>query len=291
MRSNHACVLMVIVLTFLGIQFQRILEILEIQIQKRRNSLNPCRKERLKEYTGKRIPQVLYKTGPTMENGKVSDSLQDLFTSIRAQNPEYEIRFFNDEQSRMFIQKHFSNRVLDAYDALVPKAYKADLWRYCVLYKNGGVYGDLTQKYISPLRELVDPLRDTLVIVRDLYQRECRTAGVQISFMASLPGLPIFKQAIDQIVDNVLNKNYGCNSLSITGPVLFRNILNRSNIPYRLELEETEETEGGPSKIIKWIHTGETAIIPKSEFHRDIITERYGTLYNSRKVYDDNKSG
>jgi len=282
MISNRAYVLMVIVLTFLGIQFQRILEILEIQT-KTRNSLKPCRKERLKEYTGKRIPQVLYKTGPTMENGKLSDSLQDLFASIRAQNPEYEIRFFNDEQSRMFIQKHFSNRVLDAYDALVPKAYKADLWRYCVLYKNGGVYGDLTQKYISPLRELVDPLRDTLVIVRDVYQRECRTAGVQISFMASLPGLPIFKQAIDQIVDNVLNKNYGCNCLSITGPVLFRNILDRSNIPYRMELEETKNR--GESKI-KWIHTRETAIISKSEFHKDIITERYGTLYNSRKVYD-----
>ena len=42
-----------------------------------------------------------------------------------------------------FIKSHFSKRVLYAYDKLIPGAFKADLWRYCIIYINGGIYIDI----------------------------------------------------------------------------------------------------------------------------------------------------
>ena len=49
---------------------------------------------------------------------------------------------FNDADCRAFIAREYPPDVLFAYDRLIPTAFKADLWRYCVLYKYGGVYLD-----------------------------------------------------------------------------------------------------------------------------------------------------
>ena len=50
---------------------------------------------------------------------------------------------FNDADCRAFIMNQYPPDVLMAYDRLIPTAFKADLWRYCVLYKYGGVYLDI----------------------------------------------------------------------------------------------------------------------------------------------------
>ena len=50
---------------------------------------------------------------------------------------------------REFIKVNFNPLVLKAYDTLIPTAYKADLFRLCVLYINGGIYGDLTQEFLT----------------------------------------------------------------------------------------------------------------------------------------------
>ena len=49
---------------------------------------------------------------------------------------------FHDAACRDFIAQEYPPDVLIAYDRLIPTAFKADLWRYCVLYKYGGVYLD-----------------------------------------------------------------------------------------------------------------------------------------------------
>ncbi len=50
---------------------------------------------------------------------------------------------FCDSDCRSFIAREYPPDVLMAYDRLIPTAFKADLWRYCVLYKYGGVYLDV----------------------------------------------------------------------------------------------------------------------------------------------------
>lgn len=50
---------------------------------------------------------------------------------------------FNDADCLEFIAREYPPDVLMAYQSLIPTAFKADLWRYCVLYKYGGVYLDV----------------------------------------------------------------------------------------------------------------------------------------------------
>ena len=60
-------------------------------------------------------------------------------------NPDFKIKYYSDKGSREFIKNNYSKDIINAYDSLIPGAYKADLFRYCVLYKYGGIYSDLTQ--------------------------------------------------------------------------------------------------------------------------------------------------
>ena len=228
------------------------------------------------------IPAILHKTGPLKEP---PNEIQDLFKKIKQQNPEYTIKYYNDTQCREFIKKNFEKKVLHAYDKLIPGAFKADLFRYCILYQNGGVYGDLSQTYLVPLNELVDRNHDVLVIVRDKLIStfpNITKHAIQISFMAAQPKLAIFKKAIEQIVENVKNNYYGSNPLAVTGPLLFRKVLDTEDIPYRLELHMHQGS-------IKNIRTGKSVINIKLKNHNNFIKKNfknaYYTKWYTRNIY------
>ena len=53
---------------------------------------------------------------------------------------------------RDFIAKHFSEEVVYTFDKLKPGAYKADLWRYCVMYITGGIYLDIKMCPVNGFR-------------------------------------------------------------------------------------------------------------------------------------------
>jgi len=214
------------------------------------------------------IPPILYKTGPD----KKSIHLKNLFKKIIKNNPSFTIKYFDNSACRKFITQHFTKKVLYAFDNLLPGAYKADLWRYCVLYQNGGVYGDLTQQYMVPLDQLIDRNHDRLVLVKDRLVPLCMHHGIQISFMAAVPKLPVFMDAINMIVDNVKNKNYGCNPSAVTGPNLFRTALDRSSIPFRLELVQK-------GSAIKRIDNGKLVIKTKLANHNKIIKKNIKNNY------------
>jgi mannosyltransferase OCH1-like enzyme len=52
-------------------------------------------------------------------------------------------KFYTDVESASFLDTHFPKEVREAYDTLLPGAFKADLFRYCVLLIYGGVYADV----------------------------------------------------------------------------------------------------------------------------------------------------
>ena len=139
-------------------------------------------------------------------------------------NPEYEYIFFNDNDCLNYIKKNFPNDVIQAYESLIPKAYKADLFRYCYIYKEGGCYFD--NKYIlrKPLHELIH-INDKNVFCLDRYSDLMFN-----SIIISISGQDYLKNIIDNIVLNVKNKFYGETPLHPTGPKLFYDYVKQENI-------------------------------------------------------------
>ena len=123
----------------------------------------------------KKIPYVLYKTGPFE---KCPSEIIEVFEKNNKML-NTKISYFNDNMCREFIKNNFRVEVLHAYDILIPTAYKADLWRFCVLYINGGIYGDLTQHFTKNFD--VNGKTPDMIFVKDRPEN-----SIQISFMATV---------------------------------------------------------------------------------------------------------
>ena len=65
-------------------------------------------------------------------------------------------RFYLDNDIEIFLSTHFPPEVKEAYDALSPGAFKADLFRYCVLFVYGGVYADVDVLLESKLDVVIE---------------------------------------------------------------------------------------------------------------------------------------
>jgi mannosyltransferase OCH1-like enzyme len=117
-----------------------------------------------------------------------------------------------------FIKENFSEDVLNAYNSLIPGAYKADLWRYCILYKQGGIYIDVRYFPYNGFKFI--NLTEKEHFVLDLPSCNTGISGIYNALMVCLPGNEILLKAINQIVENVSTKYYGNCWLEPTGPLL-----------------------------------------------------------------------
>jgi mannosyltransferase OCH1-like enzyme len=128
-------------------------------------------------------------------------------------NPKITFHLYDEEDCRQFIQKNFDSDVLNAYNSLIPCSYKSDLWRFCVLYINGGIYMDIKYRCVNGFKFIA--LTEKEHFVRDRYNIFVCTA-----LIVTLPKNEIMLKCINQIVENVKNKFYGDNALEPTGPSL-----------------------------------------------------------------------
>jgi mannosyltransferase OCH1-like enzyme len=147
-------------------------------------------------------------------------------------NLEYEYKFYTDDDVTNYIKDNFPEYI-KAYDKLIPGAYKADLFRYLVLYKEGGVYMDCKSSTIFPLRDFINP------DIGFISFKDRLPGTIQISFIASIAAHPILKKCIDLTISNIINERYGINFLDITGPQVCGRVFN--SLLKRPELNQIEE--------------------------------------------------
>ena len=154
------------------------------------------------------IPYILYKTSEfeKIENKEILNRFKCNNIMLKSK-----IEYYSGKKRYFFIKKYFNSKVLRAYNKLIPGAYKADLWRLCVLYINGGIYGDLTQKFLKEYD--VNEKNADLILVKDRYD-----TGIYNSFIATKRKNGFLKYCINKIVNDILKERKGINPLDVTGP-------------------------------------------------------------------------
>jgi mannosyltransferase OCH1-like enzyme len=145
--------------------------------------------------------------------------MQHNLNMLHKQNPEFKFHVYDDEDCRNFIRTHFHSGILGAFDGLVPGAYKADLFRLCILYIHGGYYMDIKLKCINGFK-LID-LSESEHFVLD---RPNHSLHIYNAFMVCKKNNIFLKACIQQIEHNVRVKYYGQSNLSPTGPELLGRI-------------------------------------------------------------------
>lgn len=168
------------------------------------------------------IPLHIFQTWWTKD---LPNNMLDSVLSVKNQNPEFEYHLYDDYDCLEFIKNHFPPSVVNAYKTLIPGAYKADLWRYCVLYIYGGVYIDIKFK-CAPGFKFIE-LTDKEHFCRDFKKRK---RSIYNGVMISKPKNPLLMKAIKRVVHNVNIHYFGKGSLFPTGPILLGKVFKNKNM-------------------------------------------------------------
>ena len=171
------------------------------------------------------IPRRIYQTWKT-------HALPPAVVQVRQRamtlNPTYEFELFDDIAMERFFREEFTE-LYYFYLQLQVGAARADLWRYAILYKRGGIYLDIDSDLRAPLDELIGPSDDMIVT------REGNPGLFCQWVLIARARHPVLRVLIDQCVANIAAaprsvysgaSNTGPGSLvMMTGPVVVSQLL------------------------------------------------------------------
>merc|ERR1719375_1336719 len=138
------------------------------------------------------------------------------------------IKYFDDKDmeesakkvSHMLKKAGVTSSAFEAYSNLRPGAFRADLWRYMILWANGGVYMDANMVLKEKIDKWVDFDKDDLVLVKDTgdIRGSVSNCAYWNAMMAASPKNKYLETVIKTVVSNIEKHYYGQNPLDITGP-------------------------------------------------------------------------
>jgi len=102
------------------------------------------------------IPRIIHQTH-SLDMNELSPLFQSQINEVRSQNPTFEHRFYNNPQREEFIKHMYGDDMLLVYQSINPEygAARSDLFRYLLLYAEGGVYLDVKSGTSIPLESII----------------------------------------------------------------------------------------------------------------------------------------
>lgn len=157
------------------------------------------------------------------------------------ENPSFEYRYYSAAHSEAFILTRYGAEMLAVYRSINP-AYgpaRADLFRYLLMYEEGGVYLDMKSGPTVPLTETIRPTDEFLLsnwcegaCGRTHWESFVRTGfgEYQQWWIACRPKHPFLRAVIDRCVQNIREYVYDASDrttfgklgvLILTGPIAY----------------------------------------------------------------------
>lgn len=252
-------------------------------------------KETYIEQNSEYIPKIIFRLGSHKIEDLPSEIIQ-LYKETLECNKDYEMFYFDDEDKINFIKENYPQRYINAYEKLIPKAFRADFCRYLILYKYGGVYMDFSSSLLIPLDYIIKSYKN--IYVRD----RIVCPAIANGFIATIKESEILKLCIDECLYNIENNYYGFDCLCVTGTIVLGNAIVKSNIEGLFVDDKIQLGHiNNNTYIYSWEWTTEDfakdidnqyIIKFHSDNHYDILyknTERYMVLWDKKMVFKKNK--
>ncbi len=148
-----------------------------------------------------------------IDTPKINNNISASFDNIN-----YKMYKFKDVH-----QEFYNNSTSEVYKAFLhvnAYAFKADLFRYYLLYTYGGWYSDLNNVFSG---QRIDTSTIDFYAFKENILESSIPNSFQNGIIYSKKNNKIIKNALDVSIENILNNFYGHNPLSITGPIVFGN--------------------------------------------------------------------
>jgi len=170
-----------------------------------------------------RIPKRVMQT---WEHKQLNPEFQAIVDTWKTHNPHYTFVLMDAAEREQFIQAHFERAVITAYQQIVPGAYKSDLFRYCYLWVNGGVYVDVDTLCMGSLDDFLIPGAELVVPIDLNLSANEGTHNLACGFIAAVPQHPAMLRCIQKIVHNVQNAVVPGSKLDFSGPGILGRAVN-----------------------------------------------------------------
>ena len=113
---------------------------------------------------------------------------------------DYKVIYYSNQDCIRFITRNYSKEKADIFRKLATGAHKADLFRYCVLYKLGGIYLDIKIVLVKNINTIFNHINKNILYTvlsgKHIFQ----------AVIATYPGNNIFRPLIDDF--NKLDNDY-----------------------------------------------------------------------------------
>ena len=186
------------------------------------------------------IPKKLFQTAKAYDILPVE--IKDNIGRLRDLNPDWDYNFFDDDAMKAYLEARLSPEDWDALQLVNPRfgVVLADLFRYLVIYHEGGVYLDIKSMARKPLTSSVD-LGSNFVLSQwpnkigqnyvgyGLHPELSDVPGGEFQQwnIIAEPHHPFLKAAVNQVIGNILSytpERFGTAAygvLRLSGPIAY----------------------------------------------------------------------
>lgn len=132
--------------------------------------------------------------------------LEKYCSSWKKLNPNIEYRFYDDADCLAFVRAEFPE-LAALYEGLPLPILRADLFRYLVVYRCGGLYADVDEECLRPVERFFSLDKAVFTIEFGMQRARQRKFGFRRPYQianyifASEAGHPFLRAVIDKVVD------------------------------------------------------------------------------------------
>lgn len=170
------------------------------------------------------IPKIIHQT---WKNDKIPGKWKSFVKKVKALHLDWEYRLWTDDENDQFVIKEFPD-FYQTFANFSRNIMRADVIRYLILYKIGGVYLDLDYEVLVPFDfknyDIVLPMNRSI-------EFGDKNNGLGNCLMASAPGNQFWKDVIDDLKTNPPDVTKYTEIVDATGPRLLTRIYNKKTYP------------------------------------------------------------
>lgn len=168
------------------------------------------------------IPKIIHQT---WKNRRISKALKYLTNTWKKHHPNWQYCFWTDKDNREFVKSHFPG-FLKIYDGFDFNIQRADVIRYLILYKMGGVYVDVDFECFANLEDL---LKESSCVFAVEPLSHCSMHQIDNlicnAFIASIPNHPFMELLINETGKPVqFSANSNIKVMESTGPYMLTRV-------------------------------------------------------------------
>ena len=186
------------------------------------------------------IPRLLHQT--CSSRAALPAIVQTHIQDLTDRNPDWTHTVYEDGDVLDYIQRHFGSEVFNTVLTICPGygVVLADVFRYLVMYREGGVYLDIKSTAFTPLQDAIQP-SDTFLLSHwkngqgqfrenwGLHPELHRLPGGEFQqwFIVAEPGHPFLKGVIEATLHNIRHyrlERFGTGKhgvLRVSGPICY----------------------------------------------------------------------